>query len=136
MDTEDTQNGFIRYTDVIKKAFDFYENKINNEIKNEQQNNNNVTLISHFETVKDLLNSVQNYYTENISLLLQPGREDPNRFENIVIFNSVLSIYDKDLDRCIDLLQKIYQLEFVGSGSIQEESSLIKEIIEIINPKK
>jgi hypothetical protein len=135
MDAEDIQNGFIRYTDVIKKAFDFYENKINNEIKNEQQNNNNVTLISHFETVKDLLNAVYSYFTKNISLILQSGG-DPNRFDNIVLFNSVLSIYDRDLDRCIDLLQKTYQLEFVGSGSIQEESSLIKEIIEIINPKK
>jgi len=135
MFSNDKQNVDIRYTDLIYDAFEFYKDKIKKEIKNEQQNNNNYALIHFFELIIKALNKTKDYYLLHIHTILQ-STENPNRNDNIGIFRSILFVYDKDLDRCIDLLKHNYNLYPIGNGSIKEKSDIVKEIINKITLKK
>ena len=135
MNPDDAKNNYLSYSDVIHNAFEFYKNKIKIEIKNERQNNNNFVLIHFFERIDKSLNKTKEYYLSNIRNLVE-STEDPNRHKNIGLFRSVLYVYDKDLDRCMDLLKHNYNLFPVGNASIQENSYLVKDIINKITLKK
>lgn len=135
MNPGDAKNNYLSYSDVIHKAFEFYKDKIKIEIKNERQNNNNFVLIDFFERIDKSLNKTKEYYLSNIRNLVE-STEDPNRHKNIGLFRSVLYVYDKDLDRCMDLLKHNYNLFPVGNASIQENSYLVKDIINKITLKK
>ena len=135
MNPGDAKNNYQSYSDVIHNAFEFYRNKIKIEIKSERQNNNNFVLIHFFERIDKSLNKTKEYYLSNIRNLVE-STEDQNRHKNIGLFRSVLYVYDKDLDRCIDLLKHNYSLFPVGNASIQEYSYLVKDIINKITLKK
>ncbi len=135
MNPDDAKNNYLSYSDVIHNAFEFYKNKIKIEIKNERQNNNNFVLIHFFERIDKSLNKTKEYYLSNIRNLVE-STEDPNRHKNIGLFRSVLYVYDKDLDRCMDLLKHNYNLFPVGNASIQENSYLVKDIINKVTLKK
>ena len=135
MNPDDAKNNYLRYSDVIHNAFEFYKNKIKGEIKNERQNNNNFVLIHFFDRIDKSLNKTKEYYLSNIRNLLE-STEDPNRHKNIGVFRSILYVYDKDLDRCMDLLKHNYNLFPVGNTSIQEKSYLVKDIINKVTLKK
>ena len=135
MNPGDAKNNYLSYSDVIHKAFEFYKDKIKIEIKNERQNNNNFVLIDFFEVIDKSLNKTKEYYLSNIRNLVE-STEDPNRHKNIGLFRSVLYVYDKDLDRCMDLLKHNYNLFPIGNASIQENSYLVKDIINKITLKK
>ncbi len=135
MNPGDAKNNYLSYSDVIHKAFEFYKDKIKIEIKNERQNNNNFVLIDFFERIDKSLNKTKEYYLSNIRNLVE-STENPNRHKNIGLFRSVLYVYDKDLDRCMDLLKHNYNLFPIGNASIQENSYLVKDIINKIALKK
>ncbi|MBA3749488.1 MAG: hypothetical protein H0X03_01055 [Nitrosopumilus sp.] len=135
MFSNDKKNDDIRYTDLIYDAFEFYKDKIKIEIKNEQNNNNNYALIHFFELINKALNKTKDYYLLHIHTILQ-SNENPNKHDNIGIFRSILFVYDRDLDRCIDLLKYNYNLYPIGNGSIKEKSDIVKEIINKITLKK
>jgi len=132
---DDAKNNYLRYSDVIHDAFEFYKGKINDEIKNERRNNNNFVLIDFFERVDKSLNKTKEYYLSNIRNLLE-STEDPHRHKNIGVFRSILYVYDKDLDRCMDLLKHNYNMFPAGDASIQEKSYLVKDIITKVTIKK
>lgn len=135
MNPGDAKNNYLSYSDVIHKAFEFYKDKIKIEIKNERQNNNNFVLIDFFERIDKSLNKTKEYYLSNIRNLVE-STENPNRHKNIGLFRSVLYVYDKDLDCCMDLLKHNYNLFPIGNASIQENSYLVKDIINKIALKK
>ena len=135
MNPDDAKNNYLSYSDVIHNAFEFYKNKIKIEIKNERQNNNNFVLIHFFERIDKSLNKTKEYYLSNIRNLVE-STEDPNRHKNIGLFRSILYVYDKDLNSCMDLLKHNYNLFPVGNASIQENSYLVKDIINKVTLKK
>ena len=61
--------------------------------------------------------------------------EDPNRLLHIGILRSVLFVYDKDLERCKDLLNRQFNLFPTGDGSIKEKSALVKDLLEKVSIK-
>jgi hypothetical protein len=121
----------LRYTDIIHCSFEYYRERIKREIKNEHDNNNNFALIDFFERLEKTLNKTKDYYLQNIGNIIGSS-ENPNRHSNIGILRSVLFVYQKDLDRCNDLLNQQYNLYPVGEGSIKEKSILVKEILDKI----
>ncbi|MDQ4072870.1 MAG: hypothetical protein M3162_01060 [Thermoproteota archaeon] len=131
-----TQNKYLDYTDIIHAAFEFYKNKVVNEMRYEKQNNNNFTLVDFFQRLHKKLNKTKDYYIQNIRNILEPMESaDPSKYDNIGIFRSVLFVYERDLDRCINLLNTTYNLYPVGKGSMQEKSTLVKEILKKIQVK-
>lgn len=121
----------LKYTDIIHCSFEYYRERIKREIKNEHDNNNNFALIAFFERLEKTLNKTKDYYLQNIGNIIGSS-ENPNRHSNIGILRSVLFVYQKDLDRCNDLLNQQYNLYPVGEGSIKEKSILVKEILDKI----
>ena len=128
------KNNYLRYTDIIHCAFEHYRETIKREIKNEHENKNNFALIYFFERLEKTLNKTKDYYLESIGNIIGSS-ENPNKHPNIGILRSVLFVYNKDLDRCNDLLNQQYNLYPIGEGSIKEKSTLVKEILDKINLK-
>ena len=54
---------------------------------------------------------------------------------NIGVLRSVLFVYDKDLERCKELLNRYYNLYPMGEGSIREKSDLVRELLDKIIQK-
>ncbi len=130
MISNNTQNKYLDYTDVIHAAFEFYKNKVANEMRYEKQNNNNFTLVDFFQRLHKKLNRTKDYYIQNIHNILERKEStDPSKYYNFGIFRSVLFVYDKDLDRCMNVLNNTYNLYPVGKGSMQEKSIIVKEIL-------
>ena len=125
------KNNYLRYTDIIHCSFEYYREKLKREIKNEHEKNNNFALIDFFERLEKTLNKTKDYYLNNIGNILGSS-ENPNKYSNIGILRSVLYVYDKDLDRCNDLLNQQYNLYPVGEGSIKDKSTIVKEILDKI----
>ncbi|HKX97363.1 MAG TPA: hypothetical protein VJL78_05965 [Candidatus Nitrosocosmicus sp.] len=125
------KNNYLRYTDIIHCSFEYYRERLKREIKNEHEKNNNFALIDFFERLEKTLNKTKDYYLNNIGNILGSS-ENPNKYSNIGILRSVLYVYDKDLDRCNDLLNQQYNLYPVGEGSIKDKSTIVKEILDKI----
>jgi hypothetical protein len=125
------KNNYLRYTDIIHCSFEYYRERLKREIKNEHEKNNNFALIDFFERLEKTLNKTKDYYLNNIGNILGSS-ENPNKYSNIGILRSVLYVYDKDLDRCNDLLNQQYNLYHVGEGSIKDKSTIVKEILDKI----
>ena len=127
-------NEYLKYTDIIHCAFEYYRNRIRSEIKNERENNNNFAIIDFFDRIDKSLNKTKDYYLQQISNVMMAS-EDPNRFLHIGILRSVLFVYDKDLERCKDLLNRQYNLFPTGDGSIKEKSALVKDLLDRVSIK-
>lgn len=127
-------NEYLKYTDIIHCAFEYYRDRIRSEIKNERENNNNFAVIDFFDRIDKSLNKTKDYYIQQISNVMKAS-EDPNRFLHIGILRSVLFVYDKDLDRCKDLLNRQFNLFPTGEGSIKEKSVLVKDLLERVSLK-
>jgi hypothetical protein len=125
------KNNYLRYTDIIHCSFEYYRERLKREIKNEHEKNNNFALIDFFERLEKTLNKTKDYYLNNIGNILGSS-ENPNKYSNIGILRSVLYVYDRDLDRCNDLLNQQYNLYPVGEGSIKDKSTIVKEILDKI----
>ena len=125
------KNNYLKYTDIIHCSFEYYRERLKREIKNEHEKNNNFALIDFFERLEKTLNKTKDYYLNNIGNILGSS-ENPNKYSNIGILRSVLYVYDKDLDRCNDLLNQQYNLYPVGEGSIKDKSTIVKEILDKI----
>jgi hypothetical protein len=128
------KNNYLRYTDIIHCSFEYYRERLKREIKNEHEKNNNFALIDFFERLEKTLNKTKDYYLNNIGNILGSS-ENPNKYSNIGILRSVLYVYDKDLDRCNDLLNQQYNLYPVGEGSIKDKSTIVKEILDKITQR-
>lgn len=127
---------YLKYTDIIHCAFEYYRSRIKREMKNERENSNNFALVSFFERIDKALNRTKEYYISNIGSIIK-APENSNRHQNIGIFRSVLYVYDKDLDRCKELLNRHYNLYPTGEGSIKEKSEIVKDLLNkiVINPE-
>jgi len=128
---DNPQNNYLRYTDIIHCAFEYYRERLKREIKNERENSNNFALIDFFERLEKTLNKTKDYYLQNIGNIIGSS-DEPNKHAHIGILRSVLFVYNKDLDRCNDLLNQQYNLYPVGEGSVKEKSILVKEILDKI----
>ena len=128
------KNNYLRYTDIIHCSFEYYRERLKREIKNEHEKNNNFALIDFFERLEKTLNKTKDYYLNNVGNILGSS-ENPNKYSNIGILRSVLYVYDKDLDRCNDLLNQQYNLYPVGEGSIKDKSTIVKEILDKITQR-
>jgi len=128
---DNPNNNYLPYTDIIHCAFEYYRERLKREIKNERENGNNFALIDFFERLEKTLNKSKDYYLQNIGNIIGTS-ENPNKHPHIGILRSALFVYNKDLDRCNDLLNQQYNLYPVGEGSIKEKSSLVKEILDKI----
>jgi hypothetical protein len=125
------KNSYLRYTDIIHCAFEHYRETIKREIKNEHENKNNFALIDFFERLEKTLNKTKDYYLQSIGNIIGSS-ENPNKHPNIGILRSVIFVYNKDLDRCNDLLNQQYNLYPIGEGSVKDKSNLVKEILDKI----
>lgn len=128
------KNKYLKYTDILHCAFEFYRDTVRKEIKNERENSNNFAVIDFFDRIEKSLNKVKDYYIQQIGNILKTD-SDPNKHPNIGILRSVLFVYDKDLERCKELVNRYYHLYPVGEGSIKEKSDLVKELLERIIQK-
>lgn len=129
---ENPVNEYMRYTDIIHRAFEFYRIKIRSEIKYEQQNNNNFVLIDFFQRIDKSLNDTKEYYISNIKNIIE-STENHKKYRNIGIFKSVLFVYSNDLNRCLDILKNNYSLYPLGEGSIKEKSEIVRELLLKVN---
>ena len=125
---------YLKYTDILHCAFEFYRDTIRKEIKNERENGNNFALIDFLDRIEKSLNKTKDYYIEHIGNIFEPDH-DPNKHPNIGVLRSVLFVYDKDLERCKELLNRYYNLYPMGEGSIKEKSDLVKELLDKIIQK-
>ena len=131
MDFSNSKNVYLKYTDIIHCAFEYYRDTIKKEIKNERENSNNFALIDFFDRIDKSLNRTKDYYIQNIGNIFKPDN-DPNKHPNIGVFRSVLFVYSKDLERCKELLNRHYNLYPVGEGSIKEKYEVVKELLNLI----
>jgi hypothetical protein len=134
MDFNSSKNEYLKYTDVLHCAFAYYRDTIRREIRNERGNSNNFALIDFFERIEKTLNRTKDYYIQHISNMFKPNN-DPTKHPNIGILRSVLFVYNKDLERCTDLLNHHYNLYPTGEGSIKQKSELAKELLDRIVQK-
>ncbi|HYF98752.1 MAG TPA: hypothetical protein VD815_01540 [Candidatus Saccharimonadales bacterium] len=134
MDFSNSKNVYLKYTDIIHCAFEYYRDTIKKEIKNERENSNNFALIDFFDRIDKSLNRTKDYYIQNIGNIFKPDN-DPNKHPNIGVFRSVLFVYSKDLERCKELLNRHYNLYPVGEGSIKEKYEVVKELLILIVQK-
>ena len=125
---------YLKYTDILHCAFEFYRDTIRKEIKNERENGNNFALIDFLDRIEKSLNKTKDYYIQHISNIFGPDH-DPNKHPNIGVLRSVLFVYDKDLERCKELLNRYYNLYPMGEGSIREKSDLVRELLDKIIQK-
>ena len=122
-------NEYLKYTDILHCAFEYYKDRIRKEIKNERDNNNNFVIIDFFDRLDKSLNKSKDFYIQQIGKLMK--NSDPNSLPYIGVLRSVLFVYDKDLNRCKDLLNNQFNLYPVGEGSVKEKSDLVKELLRI-----
>lgn len=134
MDFNSSKNEYLKYTDILHCAFAYYRDTIRKEIKNERENSNNFALIDFFERIEKSLNKTKDYYIQHIGNIFKPDN-DPTKQPNIGILRSVLFVYIKDLERCIELLNCHYSLYPMGDGSIKGKSELAKELLNRIAQK-
>jgi len=134
VDFSNSKNVYLKYTDIIHCAFEYYRDTIKKEIKNERENSNNFALIDFFDRIDKSLNRTKDYYIQNIGNIFKPDN-DPNKHPNIGVFRSVLFVYSKDLERCKELLNRHYNLYPVGEGSIKEKYEVVKELLILIVQK-
>lgn len=134
MDFKSSKNEYLKYTDVLHCAFAYYRDAIRREIKNERENRNNFALIDFLERIEKLLNKTKDYYIRHIGNIIKPDN-DPVKHPNIGILRSVLFVYNKDLERCTDLLNHNYNLYPMGEGSIKERYEITKELLNWIVQK-
>lgn len=134
MDFSSSKNIYLKYTDIIQCAFEYYRDTIKKEIKNERENSNNFALVDFFDRIDKSLNKTKDYYIQNIGNIFKPGY-DPNKHPNIGVFRSVLFVYGKDLERCKELLNRHYNLYPAGEGSIKEKSEVVKELLNLVVQK-
>ena len=128
VDFNSSKNEYLKYTDILHSAFAYYRDTIRKEIRNERKNSNNFALIDFFERIEKSLNRTKDYYIRHISNIFK-SNNDPNKHPNIGILRSVLFVYNKDLERCTELLNHQYNLYPMGDGSIKEKSELSKELL-------
>ena len=137
MINEDYLNGFLRYSRMVENAFDFYRNKLHNQIKLEQQNNNNPIVIAQTNLILNSLDLNKKTILDNIGILFDKSENYGNREHlNTVFLRSVLNIYGKDLDRGIVLLENEYEYYLKEHDILKEEVELVYELVEIIKRLK
>lgn len=127
-------NKYLKYTDILHCAFEYYRDRIRKEIKSERENNNNFIIIDFFDRLDKSLNKTKDYYIQQIEMVLK-SLDDPNSLPHIGILRSVLFVYDKDLNRCKELLNSQFNLYPVGDGSVKEKSDLVKDLLSRVSAK-
>ncbi len=131
---DSSKNKYLKYTDILHCAFEFYRDTVRKEIKNERENGNNFALIDFLDRIDKILNKTKDYYVQHIGNVFKPD-QDPNKLPNIGVLRSVLFVYHKDLERCKELLNRHYNLYPMGEGSIKEKSDIAKELLDRIIQK-
>lgn len=126
-------NKYLKYTDILHCAFEYYRDRIRKEVKHERENNNNFVIVDFFDRLDKKLNKTKDYYIQQISNLME--NSDPNSLPHIAVLRSVLFVYDKDLNRCRELLNNQFNLYPVGEGSVKEKSDLVKDLISRVSIK-
>ena len=134
---EDCLNGFLRYSRMVENAFDFYKNKLHNQIKLEHHNNNNSIIIAQTNLILHSLDMNKKNVLNNMGILFNKSENHENRqYLNTSFLRSVLNIYGKDLDRGIVLLENEYEYYLKEHDILKEEAELVYEIVEIIKRLK
>lgn len=130
---DNPNNKYLKYTDILHCAFEYYRDRIRKEIKHERENNNNFVIVDFFDRLDKSLNKTKDYYIQQISKLME--NSDPNSLPHIAVLRSVLFVYYKDLNRCRELLNNQFNLYPVGEGSVKEKSDLVKDLINRVSIK-
>ena len=118
---------------MVENAFNFYKNKLHNQIKLEQQNNDNPVVIAQTNLVLHSLDMNKKNILNNIGILFDKSENHGNlQYLNTALLRSVLNIYGKDLDRGIVLLENEYEYYLKEHDILKEEAELVYELVEII----
>jgi hypothetical protein len=130
---EDCLNGFLRYSRMVENAFDFYKNKLHNQIKLEHHNNNNSIIIAQTNLILHSLDMQKRNVLNNIGILFDKSENyGSHQSLNITFLRSILNIYGKDLDRGIVLLENEYEYYPKEHDILKEEAELVYELVEIL----
>jgi hypothetical protein len=118
---------------MVENAFNFYKNKLHNQIKLEQQNNDNPVVIAQTNLILHSLDMNKKNILNNIGILFDKSENHGNlQYLNTALLRSVLNIYGKDLDRGIVLLENEYEYYLKEHDILKEEAELVYELVEII----
>ena len=127
------QNEYLRYEQMIENAFEHYKNKLQNQNRSEQQNNNNRIVIAQINLIIHSLELQKRNLLANMSRFFENSSNiNSIVFANIVTLRSVLSIYSKDLDRGIVMLENEYEYYLKDHDILKEETELVNEVIDLI----
>lgn len=129
----DHQNEYLRYEQMIENAFEHYKNKLQNQNRSEQQNNNNRIVIAQINLIIHSLELQKRNLLSNLTRFFEnSSNANSIVFANIVTLRSVLSIYSKDLDRGIVMLENEYEYYLKDHDILKEETELVNEMIDLI----
>jgi hypothetical protein len=118
---------------MVENAFNFYKNKLHNQIKLERQNNDNPVVIAQTHLILHSLDMNKKNILNNIGILFDKSENHGNlQYLNTALLRSVLNIYGKDLDRGIVLLENEYEYYLKEHDILKEEAELVYELVEII----
>lgn len=127
------QNEYLRYEQMIENAFEHYKNKLQNQNRSEQQNNNNRIVIAQINLIIHSLELQKRNLLSNLTRFFEnSSNANSIVFANIVTLRSVLSIYSKDLDRGIVMLENEYEYYLKDHDILKEETELVNEMIDLI----
>jgi hypothetical protein len=127
------QNEYLRYEQMIENAFEHYKNKLQNQNRSEKQNNNNRIVIAQINLIIHSLELQKRNLLSNLTRFFEnSSNANSIVFANIVTLRSVLSIYSKDLDRGIVMLENEYEYYLKDHDILKEETELVNEMIDLI----
>jgi hypothetical protein len=127
------QNEYLRYEQMIENAFEHYKNKLQNQNRSEQQNNNNRIVIAQINLIIHSLELQKRNLLANLTRFFENSSNiNSIVFANIVTLRSVLNIYSKDLDRGIVMLENEYEYYLKDHDILKEETELVNEMIDLI----
>lgn len=127
------QNEYLRYEQMIENAFEHYKNKLQNQNRSEQQNNNNRIVIAQINLIIHSLELQKRNLLSNLTRFFEnSSNANSIVFANIVTLRSVLSIYSKDLDRGIVMLENEYEYYLKDHDILKVETELVNEMIDLI----